>query len=164
MVHLFPSWLVLGRSQVYFACRSAQTTHKIVLAGSAKEPTGAKSLLSWYIYCGGRHALHTICLLLLWICEYWIGNYCILRIYSLFTFTTLNLWILKGNCCILWIEIMPGLQKLGKKVFHKLKWSKMFSSTRVVKWKHFIERFFTLEINFDCQILALFVNYVNSKK
>ena len=30
MVHSLPSWLVCDRNQVYFACYSAQTAHKLV--------------------------------------------------------------------------------------------------------------------------------------
>ena len=50
LVHSFPSWLVLGRNQMYCACCSVQMANKLILTGSAKSKADAKTLLSIHIY------------------------------------------------------------------------------------------------------------------
>ena len=58
-VHSVPSRLVWNRNQVYCTCCSAQTTHTLVLTGTAKKTTGTKSLLSQqYIYCDSFSSKH----------------------------------------------------------------------------------------------------------
>ena len=51
LVHFLPSWLVWARNRVYGACCSTQTVHKPVQISSAKQTTGAKTLLFKYKYC-----------------------------------------------------------------------------------------------------------------
>ena len=69
-------------------------------------------LKNWGHSNGGRHALHTICLLVLWICEYWKEIIAFFEHIAFSPFATLNLWILKGKYCILRIDITKVWQKL----------------------------------------------------
>ena len=51
VVHLLPSWLVWGRTEVYCACCSAQTALKLVYTGPAKKTLGAKLTVLIHILC-----------------------------------------------------------------------------------------------------------------